>query len=429
MKAIEHVYQRFARLKALNALPLGTEMLSLLYPDLFPALVAFPGGLQVIQIPGEERLKLIIKAPKEPLLTAKLNRGLKIYVLPAKFEGAETYALISAFHDNPENPYTLSTPLCDDPLCARLLEALLSNRLDVHLFDDLGREMLGYKGTVNMPETTRQKLSGMKLIPLPLSGLLDVVRQAEVAFSLRGTDEEDTAISISFDEALFPEDIFFQNLRPEHHAYHGSRGYSYTTLNREIPGIQQEQDIIRLLERTFHSEQIYHGPLRTDNRKEAMDILVVGDEYLLIVQAKDSPNTERSIRNSLDRKRLTARKSLEKALDQVKGAVRYVRSRDRLHLLVKDKEVIIEIEHLKVRALVILKEMFDDEYEEYSPLILQTAEEIQAPCISLDYRELVNYTSFLYGEEAFFGAYHRVFDFGSKHGTLPRLRVRPPEPH
>src|ERR1700692_2685521 len=63
---------------------------------------------------------------------------------------------------------------------------------------------------------------------------------------------------------------------------------------RENPGYYQERHIAVALHRTFSGERIAINPLRADNGKEFADVIAVLDKHLLIVQAKDSPNTEAS---------------------------------------------------------------------------------------------------------------------------------------
>jgi hypothetical protein len=140
-----------------------------------------------------------------------------------------------------------------------------------------------------------------------------------VWFGLRKEADDEAAIAIDFGDALFPEDLLIQDARPGAHAFHGNRGFSHTTLVREEPGSYQEHDIVHLLERIFRPEQIYLNPLRTTDREEIADIIVITDVRVLLIQAKDSPDTAQVLSNTIDRKRATVMKSLKKAIEVPSG--------------------------------------------------------------------------------------------------------------
>ena len=64
-----------------------------------------------MKLSSGERL-LIIKHSKEAILTATLQRGFTIYCVPGDDEGGEVLGLITAVFDDPDEPITLTTPLC-----------------------------------------------------------------------------------------------------------------------------------------------------------------------------------------------------------------------------------------------------------------------------------------------------------------------------
>jgi hypothetical protein len=73
-----------------------------------------------------------------------------------------------------------------------------------------------------------------------------------------------------------------------------------------------------------------------------------------------------------------------------------------------------------------MKELFDDSYDEYTPLLMSVYEATEVPTITLSYSELHQYTRFLSGDDAFLEAFMKVFNWGHKTGTFPRLRVMAP---
>ena len=162
-------------------------------------------------------------------------------------------------------------------------------------------------------------------------------------FSLRGPDDDAAAILVSFCEALVPDDLFVQDMRPQNHSYQGSTPFSSTTLVREEPGAFQERDIALLLQRIFAPDEIYLNPKRITDGEEIADLIVASPTHVIFVQAKDSPNTEKVLQNTLDRKRATALKSLRKAVGQMRGAFRYLLSKSPMRMTVGGVEVALSL--------------------------------------------------------------------------------------
>jgi hypothetical protein len=366
--------------------------------------------------------KLVVKAPKEVILAAKINQGFNIYVVPVCIQTQNTMGLVSAFFDNEDEPLIISTPMFDEPGTKTLRDILLCSRLDIYFFDENNRELLGYTATIECTAHTQSLIEKAALLPFDLSSAKLSFRYMTEWFGNRNVQDDISAMAIKFDSALFAEDLFIQDLRPQNHSYHGSESFSHSQLEREEPGPFQERDIVQLLHRVFLPEQIYLDPLRVTDREEIADIMVVTNSNILFIQAKDSPNTERLARNTITRKKATTQKNLKKAVNQTKGALRYAVSRIPMRLISGNKEIEIILEGREIRSLVIVKELFNDEYSVYSDIILPMAEETQVPCIPLDYTELHMYTSNLREEDDFFSAYDRVFFHGVESGIFPRLR-------
>jgi hypothetical protein len=71
-------------------------------------------------------------------------------------------------------------------------------------------------------------------------------------------------------------------------------------------------------------------------------------------------------------------------------------------------------------------ELFNDDYDEYTPPMIELYGKTSVPCIPLSYSELHKYTRHLKGDEAFFEAFLKVFLHGLESGMFPRLRLHPP---
>lgn len=400
-------------------------MLTALYPELLPQIQGFPAGLCALRAPTtSDRAILVVKTLKEGILAAHLNRNIKIY-LPSFQTGAVIAGLVVAFFDDADEPLVLRSPLFGDEHSRQLLENLQQPMLDVHLFDEHTRELLAFRCAVSVPPITRMRLQEVPLEPFSYASAGRNLDRMQEWFGLRSAKDDAEAITLNFEESLMPEDVYLMDLVPANNAFVGGRAFSTSHLVREEPGSLQEHDIALLLHRVFPASQIYKSPLRIKDREEIADLLVISSSSVMFVQAKDSPNIESVLRNSMERKRATALKNLKKALGQTRGAVRYAKSAEPLAFFIGTSRVEIPIAHLPWRALIVVKELFDADRAAYSSTLLQLGREARLPCLALDYGELNMYTSNLRNEREFVAALDRAVGEGESTGIIPRSRIGP----
>lgn len=398
-------------------------MFTLKYPELIPAVKDLVGGLMSFKVADNDLPILVIKVPKEYILSARINRFIKLYLLPVDIEGQRTFGLVTAFFDDDDEPLVVKTPLFKDSFVIDLLDLLSNEDIEVYFFDELSRERLIYRAKLSIPEETKMKLDDMSLLAPSLPTIRKMIDQIDMSFGCRSSVDDEQAIRIHLDESVYGEDIFILDARPKHHSYHGARGHSHTMLERKEPGSYQEEDIIQCLLLAFDPEQIYLSPKRVYDNEEMCDILVITDKNILIIQAKDSPNIERISTQKLDRKRRNVLSALTKAINQVKGAIGYYR-RDSgtLEFLIDDKRHAIDTESLSVRSMVVVKELFDDQYIEYSDSILDIYHSKDVPCIPLDYPTFYQFCKNCPSEGDFFDTYDIVMGWAIEHGQYPKPR-------
>lgn len=401
-------------------------MLSILHPQVMHRVHALPLGLIPYSVSADIVPKLIVKVSKETILTAKVRQEFLIHLIPYEVDGFRSIGFLAAFSDDNQSPLVSGGAFIKELFARELSGLFLSKQVDVHFFDELGREMLGYRAEFT---STKKHRSLLRTAVFPS---LNQIRQGAVLnalsewFSKSSIEDDKAAIAVEFKHSLLPEDMVFVDMRHEKNAYHGSAGYSFVTLEREESGEAQEKEIVELLHRTFDGKNIYLSPKRTYDKEEIADILVVTDRSVLIVQAKDSPNIERIVNNSIERKRSTANGALKKAVGQVKGAIGYLTKSSPVGMLIDGKEVEIDLQNKKVYGLVVMKELFNDDYDEYTPPMIELYGKTTVPCIPLSYSELHQYTRHLKSDEAFFEAFLKVFSHGLESGMFPRLRIHPP---
>lgn len=397
-------------------------MLTVRYPEIAQEALRYPTGIHCFSIPGEPVPFLVVKMLHQYLLTAKMNKGLKIYVIPLEVSGVVTIGFMSAFFEDPDSPLTLWTPLASEPASANLIRALLGGELEVHLIDEHNRELLGYSAKVTIPLKARVLIEHAKFHDLSHQVANEMSEAAAYWFATRTTADDAEAIEIEFGVPLFPEDMVVMDMRSAQYSFHGSKGFSHMTLVKEEPGQFQEIDIIFLLQRVFPPNQIYYAPKRIYDNEEIADVIVITDSTCLIIQAKDSPNTEKMLQNSLNRKRLKSLKQLKEGCNQASGAIGYLDRVQPLRMRIDDVEIEIDLGKRAILSLVVVRELFNDSYADYSQKLLELFDRIELPCIALDYPELHAYTTYCEDEDAFVSSYFQVFDAALQLGTFPRLR-------
>ena len=340
-------------------------MLSILYPEIMPEIRRLPIGLLPIRNVATDVLVLAIKAPKEMILTAKVKQGFKFYVAPLTTNLGMTPGLITAFFDDTDEPLSIKTPIFDDELASNLREILNYETLDIYFFDEHCREWMSYRATLRDGGSCLKDGTAMKLFEFTEHRVRAVFEGIDHWFGRRTSEDDERAISVTFTGQLAPDEIFIVDRSLTANDYVGSKGFHYTELERENPGYYQERDIAVALRRTFSGERIAINPFRADNGKEFADVLAILDEHLLIVQAKDSPNTEASLNRTLARKRQTSAAQLEKGLKQAIGAAKFALGRDHSELLIDRRPMSLAVEGREPFCAIVIKELFADEGASY----------------------------------------------------------------
>jgi len=397
-------------------------MLSMLAPAAVKDVLRFPGGIHCVRLSGESIPRIILKLPTNFLLSIKVNQGFKIYAVPVEVSGSASVGLLCAFFDDADSPLTCWRLLDPSDDTLDLLHALSKREVLVHIFDEQNRELLGYSAEVDVPLVSKVRLEHAGFPDFDQKSFHVAHEQAVAWVGLRSAQDDADAIQVHFTESLFPEDLMVMDMRHDQYTFHGSKGFGFTSLKRENAGLYQEMDIINLLLRVFRPDQIYHAPKRFYDKEEIADVVVITDSTCLIVQAKDSPNTEQTQNRTLQRKKRASVHMLKGAVTQISGAVKYIVRNRPFRMLVDDQEISIDLGDRQILSLAVVREMFIDTYTEYSQELFSLFDDINFPCIAVDYAELHNYTSYCGDESRFLGAYFQVFDFARANGSFPRLR-------
>jgi hypothetical protein len=340
-------------------------MLTLKHPELMSLVHGYPGGLLPVRHPESGKLLLVIKAQKEYILAARLNGGFSFYLAPLMSTSGLTVALTTAFFDDYDEPLVVQTGIFNDPDGKDILELLAHDELDIHFLDEHNREWMSYRATLRDGGSVIVQRTPIGLLTYHEETVTGIYAALAVWFGNRTAADDDKAIKVVFEDELFPSDIFISDLRPEVHDYLGSGGHSRSTLEREDAGYFQERDIILNLKSAFRGPQIALNPVRRDTGKELVDVMAENSTHLILIQAKDSPNTGVSLVRTLDRKRRTSQHQIGKAVNQAKGAAKYARGHDILKLTVNDKNLDVDTAGKSIVSLIIVQEMFLDQGDQF----------------------------------------------------------------
>jgi len=399
-------------------------MFSIEFPEIIAHLSQLAHGLQPVRVPPDGRFCLIIKTNKESILTARLNRQIKIYLIPDVHTPGRAYGVISAFFDDDDEPMVIYTPLfADDALTTDLGLLLGQSIFNLYFFDELDREMFGMSGRLVEVDRFRAVWSMSSLSLFDIDKAPEILSAMQDWFAHRNASDDAAAFTLLLEHELYHPDLVFIDARPEASDYRGASADAvFNSLEREKPGGYQERDIARLLRRAFPGDCIFLNPIRDDTGKELADVLCVTDDVILVVQAKDSPNTEQALRRSIERKRATIRGQIEKAAAQLQGAMTYILKREAIMIRDEDASQAVAVGNRFVCGLVVVREMFDDDYCACSMPVLAAAQRCKMPTVLLEYAALHVMALRLPSPERLMNGLLQLFEVALREGEYPKPR-------
>ncbi|KHA75535.1 hypothetical protein NC77_28810 [Janthinobacterium lividum] len=245
---------------------------------------------------------------------------------------------------------------------------------------------------------------------------------ANVWFSGSGKTDDERATKVIFGKNLFRDDFVIIDVSTDTDGVFGAKPVSISSLMREEPGQYQEHDIVLALRRTYRSDQIYLNPIKEIDGEEFTDVLVMGEQAILLIQAKDSPNTQKTIDSTLDRKRRKSTSQLQGGINQLKGAISFVRNDPKLRFSLNKDTVEIDVSGKPIFSVVVVKELFDDMYAEYSKIVFDHVEKTRVNTVFFDFAEFNKMTLYCKSEELFLGAVEQILDAAVSQKKFPRLR-------
>ena len=407
-------------------------MLSVLHPEVLSYFRDFNYGLMPIFITKENKFCLIVKATKEMILTAKINNQFKVYHIKDSMGDGFCLGLISAFFDDHDEPLTMTTPLFSgDEMLSYILSVFSQPEFEIYFFDENNYELLGVKGKNSEYLRFGKEISAALLSKHDPHTTLKHWEKMGAEFGRRTQNDDLTAFTIDCSERLYPDDIMIMDLRDKFYGYNDhEKNIATSSLERDgNPGPMQEKDIARFLLRVFDKKCLYLNPQRADTGKELVDVMVVTDKIIFFVQAKDSPNTKEMLQRDIKRKRITIRKHVQKASSQVKGALSYARESGGVTIITSNGTESISLDGKKLIGLIVVKELFDDDYKECSTPILKVVGDLGLPVGLFSYSQLNVLTQRLGTPALFIDGLHRALVVALEHKQFPKLVHSGTVPH
>lgn len=119
-------------------------MISITHPAVMTYVHQLPIGLLPIIFKGDPVPRLIVKASKELILSAKVRKEFVVHIIPYEVAGVKSVGFLAAFPDDDEHPLILAGAFIEELMGHEMAFVLMSSDVNVHFFDELGREVLGY---------------------------------------------------------------------------------------------------------------------------------------------------------------------------------------------------------------------------------------------------------------------------------------------
>ena len=372
------------------------------YLEILQTLSDLRGGLLPMRDVGSSRMILIAKTMREMAATARLRKSFRFYLVPLRTGDVDTFGLLTAFFDDHDEPLTIRTPLFDEEVAREFLQVLSSDSFDMYFFDEYNRELIGFRAENPDAHRFRSLADTIRLVPDTLETARRFHDDMMLWFGARSTADNDAALRIDLIETWISDNLDSQSQIP--------------------PGDLNERDIEMGLHRAFSSDQVYRNPVRANEGREFVDVLVATENTVLLIQAKDSPVTDATLNRTIDRKKATTDVHIRKAAAQLKGSINHLRSGSSVEIITDRQHWDVSMSGREVFGLVIVKELFDLERMACSQLVLSVSEETDVPCLLLDYVEFQELTFFRQTEEGLVDALKDIFSAAREHRLFPRSR-------
>ena len=394
------------------------------FPTITDAMGKLAYGLQPIEILPSGQFMMVVKAPKEAILAARRNAAIRFYLAPGATEPGCAAGVVTAFLDDGDEPLVIVTPLFSgDAMLEDLAGVLSQDVFDLHLLDEFDREAVSVRAVNRDAPRFRDQVRRTGFPAFYIETASAAVDTLHTWFGRRDPSDDAAAFTVTFEKRYPP------GTAPTCGRWPSDPPPGGRTSPAGLPaGAWQEREIAALLGRAFPHGAVLLNPMRLDTGTELTDILVITDELVLLVQAKDSPNCGASLDRTMDRKRSVASAHVGKAARQLRGALRHIAG-GTAGLRVAGSPQSVRVGGRALRGLVVVQELFDPDIAACSAAVLGVAEERGAPCMLLTFGKLHEMALHLPSPDRFLAGLDSVYRMAVGSGSYPAPRfIREPTP-
>lgn len=396
-------------------------MLSFHNPGIENILEQHDIGLLAVRTDAD-KLILIVKMSKEILLAMKICNGFELSFVEYEFNGSRAHALLTLIYDIPDEPLSLTNTLYDVKQSKDLIELLSQEEFQIYGFDEHNREFFGQLAKIEDSEKFKEFKRSLILRAYQSNIEPDFESIVNTYYYAKDENEQNT-FSVDFMSSIYPEFSHFIDTTNLICTPSSELQPLYYSLERKESGDQQELDIFLLLKKIFPDDDIFLNPIRLDNGEEFSDILVLTEEHVLIIQAKDSPNMASALSASIDRKKSKTLSHLDKAIRQLTGAINHAKQNKILKFKLGSEVIEVDLLERKIVGLAVVKELFDEDRSVYMEKLVRPFKSTEIPCSLLSYMDL-HYYSCHVSAETFFAVLDKSHSEGIRRGVMLKTKFQ-----
>ena len=384
---------------------MNKPILPVFHPNIMRDIEEINYGLIPFFSPSSNKYVLVVKTTKENILSVDVRNEFKCYLVKNTSSIRNYLGLVTAFFDDIDEPSTIRTPLfSDDPMLVDIIKLFSQQNFDIFFFDENNSEMLRAKAINVDHQRFNNKITRATFPKFQQDKILKTWEDIARQFALRTEEDDFNSFEIKIHDKIYINESGL--------------------IRERNPGSMQEEEITELFRRIFKKHEIYLNPIRADKikkeKRELVDILIITNNVMLFVQAKDSPNTPDSIERSMDRRRKTIRNHIKKANNQLRGSLKYARNHDGVTILLNRKPVHIKLGKRQPIGLIVVQELLDNDCLECGAPVLKLVKELNLPVILLDYPQLHILTKNIKMSSGFFWSLFDMVETALENNHFPR---------
>src|SRR5471030_1466858 len=129
-----------------------------------------------------------------------------------------------------------------------------------------------------------------------------------------------------------------------------------------------------------------------------------------------------TVDSKFERKRRKSISQLQEGVNQLRGAISFIRNDPKLLFALNGSTVEIDLTGKPILGIVIVRELFDDMYSEYSRIAFEHIKKAGVDTVFFDFPEFSKMTLYCKSEALFLSAAQQILQTAESRRKFPRLR-------